>query len=59
MKDSMAANVRHQCKKYAEVFNVLPRQRSLFSFFCLEIAAISKIEHDSPSDEMLHVLLEK
>lgn len=56
MKDSMAANVRHQCKKYAEVFNVLPR---LFSFFCLEIAAISKIEHDSPSDEMLHVLLEK
>lgn len=55
----MAANMRHQCKKYAEVFNVLPRQRSLFSFFCVDIAAISKGEHDSPSDEMLHVLLEK
>lgn len=59
MKDNMAANVHHQCKKYAEVFNVLPRQRSLFSILCVDIAVISKGEHDSPSDEMLHVLLEK
>lgn len=34
MKDSMAANVCHQCKKYAEVFNVLPLRRTL-SFLLL------------------------